>query len=468
MSKLLVVEDSKMLCDLFNDLLSRHTDFDFDIVTTLAEAKAKVTSQRYEFAVADMNLPDAKEGEIVALLNRYNIAPIVFTGILDDEFREGFESANIVDYVLKERYENILYVVEKLKQLQNNKNTTVMIVDDSTLYSSFLKRNLELHRFKVIVASNGKIALEKLQLHPDTELIITDYHMPEMDGLEFTRSIRKTRTKKDLSIIVLTSDTNSYTTSRFLKEGANDYITKPFSRDEFYARVYQNIETVELYENMKIEFDNNIISLLSKIIELKTSESPKHFKRIVEYSYLLAKLSGIDEDEAKIISEMSALHDIGKAYISNDILFKEASLTFEEFREIKTHTTKGRELLEIAFDSNKMHGQIAMDIVEFHHERYDGKGYPNGLYGDEIPFAARIVAIVDVFDALVNNLVYKEALNIDESVQYIKDNASKQFDPDLVKIFVENINQFKEILDSNTEDDTNNLTTSAFNALTSR
>ena len=230
MAKLLIVEDSRMLCKIFDELLTKYTDFDFDIAETYEEAKAYLSTRRYEFAVADMNLPDAKNGEVIALLNKHNVSPIVFTGMFSEEFRDGFESANIVDYVLKERYENIIYVVEKLKQLEANKKKTVLIVDDSTLYTNYLKQNLLLHHFKVISAPNGKEALDRLEAHPDVELVITDYHMPVMDGLELLRKIRKKRAKKDLSVLILTSDTNSYTTSRFLKDGANDYIKTFFKR----------------------------------------------------------------------------------------------------------------------------------------------------------------------------------------------------------------------------------------------
>ena len=194
MARLLIVEDSKMLCNVFKQLLSSYTEFDFDIAETYAQAKKFLTTTRYEFAVADMNLPDAKSGEIIALLNRHNIAPIVFTGNFSEEFREGFETANIVDYVLKERYENIVYVVEKLKQLEANKQKTVLIVDDSSLYTNYLKQNLLIHHFRVLTAANGEEALERLEVHPEVKLVITDYHMPVMDGLEFLRKVRR---KKD-------------------------------------------------------------------------------------------------------------------------------------------------------------------------------------------------------------------------------------------------------------------------------
>lgn len=286
MGKLLIVEDSQMLCRVFEDLLKKYTNFTFDIATTYQEAETFLHNTRYEFAVADMHLPDAHSGEIISLLNKHNIAPIVFTGIFDEDFRDGFESANIVDYVLKERYENIIYVIEKLRQLESNKNKLILVVDDSSLYANYVKQNLVIHRFKVLTASNGIEALKKLEMHPEIELIITDFHMPLMDGLELVRQVRKKRTKKDLSIVVLTSETNSYTTSRFLKDGANDYITKPFSRDEFYARIYHNIETIELFDTIRSGFDEDIIMLLSDITEFRSAETGSHVKRISEYSYL--------------------------------------------------------------------------------------------------------------------------------------------------------------------------------------
>ena len=446
MAKLLIIEDSQMLCEIFDDLLKKYTDFDFEIVTTYAEAKKRLMAQRYEFAVADLNLPDAQSGEIIALLNRHNVAPIIFTGIFDEDFRDSFELANIVDFVLKERYENIVYVVEKLKQLASNKKRSVLVVDDSTMFSSYMKQNLQLHSFKVYTAPNGKEALEKLAMHPEIELVVTDYHMPVMDGLELVRAIRKKRTKRDLSVIVLTSDTNSYTTSRFLKDGANDYITKPFSRDEFYARIYQNIETVDLFESMQSNFDDDIIKLLSEITEFKSAETSSHVNRMSEYTYMLAKLCGIYDEEAKMISKMAILHDIGKVTISDAILTKPAKLTSEEFEIMKTHTINGKVLLEEGFHSDPKLGKIAQDIAMYHHEKWDGSGYPKGLSGEDIPLNARIVGLVDVFDALVTKRVYKKAWDIKDVISYIRTNSGKHFDPKLVDLFVNNVDCFINIL----------------------
>lgn len=446
MLKLLVIEDSEMLCGIFETLLHKYTNFDFDIAKTYKEAQKFLISTRYEFAIADMNLPDAKNGEVIALLNRHNIAPIVYTDVFSEEFRDGFESAYIVDYILKERYENILQVINKLKQLEINKNKTVLIVDDSHTYVNYLKQNLQIHYFKILTANNGKNALKVLKNHPEIELMITDYHMPIMDGLELVRKIRKKLSKKDLSIIVLSSDTNSYATSCFLKEGVNDYIVKPFSRDEFYSRIYHNIDTIDLFEKMRIEFDENIIALLSEVTEFKSSETSSHVKRIQAYTYELAKLYGMFEDEAKVVAKMSLLHDIGKITTPDYILTKPGKLSKEEFKVMKLHTVQGAKLLKKAFQSDAKMGNIAENIAMYHHENWDGSGYPDGKKGLDIPTSARIVSLVDVFDALMHKRVYKDAWTLEDTLQEIENSSGIKFEPKLVKLLILNIESFLSII----------------------
>jgi putative two-component system response regulator len=267
-----------------------------------------------------------------------------------------------------------------------------------------------------------------------------------MDGLELTRKIRKKFSKKDMAIIALSSETKSYITSKFLKEGANDFITKPFSRDEFYARIYQNIDELEIFNQVKDIFEHDIISLLCEVTEYKSAETGAHIKRIREYTTLLAKLNGAYEEEAKMIGRMAALHDIGKIAIPDSILAKPGKLTPEEFDIIKTHSSHGKNILEEAFKSNPKAGAIAIDIAYFHHEKYDGSGYPLGYKGDNIPINARIVGLVDCFDALANNRAYKKAWMMSDIINYIESESGKSFDPKLVKIFIKHIDKFTDIL----------------------
>ncbi len=248
MVRLLIVEKSVIICAVFKRLLNEDKTFTFDIANTYEEAKNFLKIHTYDFAVGDRTLPDAKDGKIISLLNKHNISPIIYTKDIDEEFIDGFESANIVDYILKHRHDNVTYVVDKLKQLLENKKSIILLVNTSLTYVSYLKSNLKMHNFQVIAVSNGYEALSKLQDHPNIELVIVDEKLAnikgleEMDGFALVRKIRESRNFKDVGIISLAEETASYVTSFFLNEGADDYLVKPFSRDEFYKRIYQNIK----------------------------------------------------------------------------------------------------------------------------------------------------------------------------------------------------------------------------------
>ena len=241
MSKLLIVEDSIIVQAVFIDLLKDLDEFSYDIVSSYSEAKKLLASQRYEFGVVERVLKDAPNGEIIALFNKHHLAPLVFTNHVDEDFFDDFEGAQIVDYIQKVKYYNEKNVIKRLQQLKANKQTTVMVVSDSVIYSSYLKQNLNLHSFKVFNAHNNAEAYAKLALHPEVSLLVLDSNEPYLNALEVVLEVRKTRASEELKIIVLTENSNSYETSLLLNAGADDYLIKEFSRDEFYVRVYQNI-----------------------------------------------------------------------------------------------------------------------------------------------------------------------------------------------------------------------------------
>ena len=244
MAKLLVVQKSVIVRGVFKELLEKNTDFEYDTVATYAQAKELLEKKTYSYGVVERNLEDAPKGEIIALFNKHNIAPLVFTKEIDEVFFDSFESAKIVDYILKQKYNNITYVVQRLKQLQANKNITVLVVSDSSTYGSYLKENLNIHNFNVLSATNNQEAYEKLEINPDISLMIVDNIEPNINALELIENIRQRKDKKSLKIMVLAEKPNLYFTSSLLNAGANDYIIKPFSRDEFYVRVYQNIKLI--------------------------------------------------------------------------------------------------------------------------------------------------------------------------------------------------------------------------------
>ena len=247
MSKLLIVEESTILCGIFKKLLEQEDSFNFDIVQTYKEAKVYLSKYRYEFSVVSRSLSDANHGEIIALLNKHNVSPIVYTTSIDEDFIESFESASIVEYILRHRYDNVKYVVKRLNELKENKKRTVLIAHNSAIYRRYLKQNLTLHHFKVIAVGSAHEALNKLELHPEINLLLVNPILAqedvtnEVNGLELVRRVRKMK-RNNLKIIAVAEESNSLDTSFFLNEGADDYLINQFSRDEFYIRIYQNLK----------------------------------------------------------------------------------------------------------------------------------------------------------------------------------------------------------------------------------
>ena len=247
MSKLLIVEESTILCGIFKRLLGQDGGFDFDVVSNYKDAKDLLCKYRYEFSVVSRTLPDANHGEIIALLNKHNVAPIVYTVSIDEDFMESFESANIVEYILRHRYDNVKYVISRLNQLKRNKQKTVIVAHKSEIYRRYLKQNLSLHNFKVILAESAYEVLQKFEVHPEINLLLVNNELSQVNGLEdvngleLVRRVRKMQLE-NLSIIALADESNSYETSFFLNEGADDYLINQYSRDEFYVRIYQNLK----------------------------------------------------------------------------------------------------------------------------------------------------------------------------------------------------------------------------------
>lgn len=241
MSKLLIVEDSIIVQAGFKEILDGMNNFNYDLVSSYEEAKNLLKKCRYEYAVVQRVLPDAPNGEVIALCNKHYLAPLVSTKTIDEDFFDDFEGAQIVAYVKKSKKNNEKNIVKKLLQLQRNKQISILVVSDSNIFSSYLKQNLNLHSFKVFSASNSKSAYEKLSLHPAISLLIIDSNGPYVNTEEIVTYARAHQSNDDLKILVLADETNSFQTNLLLNAGADDYLTKDFSRDEFYVRVYQNI-----------------------------------------------------------------------------------------------------------------------------------------------------------------------------------------------------------------------------------
>jgi len=247
MSKVFVVEDSNFFSSLLKKEIEGRLGYDVIIAPTLAEAREIVESGQHEFffSILDLTLPDATNDEIVDYIVSKDMSAAVFTSNMTSEMRKNILGKNIVDYVYKDDPSSLTYVLSLVERLQKNTGLTALVVDDSSTTRKLIASLLRLYRFNVIEAENGKDAMEKFEETPDLSLIVTDYEMPEMDGVEMIRKIRASKSKSELPIIGLSAIGDSEMSARFIKTGANDFLNKPFQQEEFYYRVNQTVEFAE-------------------------------------------------------------------------------------------------------------------------------------------------------------------------------------------------------------------------------
>jgi len=253
MKNILIVDDSKLITTAVKTVVEEQLSLNCVIAGSMKEAADRMLEYKGAFAVAllDLGLPDAPNGEIVELVTKFDIPSIVLTASHDIENEQKFRYKNIVDYVVKDSSFSIHYAVSVIKRIVSNTHLKILIVDDSKTFLQKACDLVERYQLNVYKATNGKEALRILEEHPDIKIVFTDYMMPELDGLELTKEIRKNYTKDELSIIVTSNVSAKTIPAKFLKYGANDFIYKGFTNEEFYARLNSSLEILELFEDAK-------------------------------------------------------------------------------------------------------------------------------------------------------------------------------------------------------------------------
>jgi putative two-component system response regulator len=325
----------------------------------------------------------------------------------------------------------------------------VLIVDDEEISLDVLRMSLEGSGHEVESASSGSAALSLLA-QGERNLVISDWEMAGMNGLDLCRQVRSQENGSYTYFILLTARQRSASIVEGLAAGADDFISKPFDPDELAARI-RVAERI-----LSLETRDMTIFALAKLAESRDPETGHHLERVQSYSRLLAQEllrngaypDQIDAGFVNLIFETSPLHDIGKVAIPDCVLLKPGRLSDEEFGIMKAHTTMGAETLAAAalkFPKAK-YLRMAREIAESHHERWDGAGYPKGLKGEEIPLSGRIVALADVYDALVSRRVYKAAMTHVTARSIIMEGRGTHFDPRVVEAFLAAEQQFKEVL----------------------
>ncbi|MDD2358379.1 MAG: response regulator [Thiovulaceae bacterium] len=341
----------------------------------------------------------------------------------------------------------------------------VLAVDDEPFNLDLIELAfLDMPNIRLTQAVNGKDALEKLSAC-DAEVILLDLRMPIMDGFETLEKIKSDPLLCKIPVIIVTA--NSEEKHKALKMGANDFLSKPVDVEELKLRTFNQAtlykaqkQLEDLNKNLDIlvekrtselhlalqhakETEYEISLRLGRASEYRDLETGMHIKRMSRYSALLGQLSGMNPDEEQLLLYASPLHDIGKIGIPDAILLKSGKLDENEFKLMKEHTTIGGLMLS---DGDKYPIISAGQIIAVqHHEKYDGTGYPKGLKGKDIHLHARIVAIADVFDALSSKRVYKDVFPLEKTLQIMSNGRATHFDPELIDLFLENIDRFLEI-----------------------
>ena len=347
---------------------------------------------------------------------------------------------------------------EKLKQ-------QILIVDDSEINREILKEILK-EDYRILEAANGEECLEQLERSgTGISLVLLDIVMPEMDGFEVLAAMNQNHWIEDIPVIMISSEDSDSYIRRAYEMGVSDYISRPFDAKIVYQRVLNMIKlyakqrrlihlvTRQIYE--KERNNRMMIGILSQIVEFRNGESGLHVIHINLITQLLleqlVKKTGkyqLSWEDRLLIATASALHDIGKIGIDEKILNKPGKLTKEEFEIMKTHTLIGAQMLDnLDMYRNEKLLKLAYEICHWHHERYDGKGYPDGLVGEEIPISAQVVSLADVYDALVSERVYKKAFSHEKALEMIQNGECGTFNPLLLQCMTEAQDKLKTMME---------------------
>ena len=331
----------------------------------------------------------------------------------------------------------------------------ILIVDDSELNREILSEMLHTD-FRILEAEDGAQALEMLQQQgTGISLVLLDIIMPVLDGFGVLSYMAREHIIEDIPVIMISSDDSEKNIRRAYELGVSDYISRPFDAKVVYQRVFNTIKlyakqrrlitlvTDQIYEKEKSS--RMMVSILSQIVEFRNGESGLHVRHInILTEMLLDRLMQktgryhLNWNEQYLITLVSSLHDIGKIGIDEKILNKPGRLTAEEFEEMKKHTVIGEEILcSLELYQNELLVKVAREICRWHHERYDGRGYPDGLKGEEIPISARVVSLADVYDALVSDRVYKKAYSHEKAIRMILNGECGVFNPLLLECLLD-------------------------------
>ncbi|GAB4111283.1 MAG: response regulator [Roseiflexaceae bacterium] len=319
-------------------------------------------------------------------------------------------------------------------------DATILIADDSPVIRDLLMRFVEEEGYQAITAADGWSAL-RLVHTAKPDLVLLDVTMPDMDGYTVCRRIKEDEQTALIPVTMLTVLDDREHRRRGIEAGADDFLTKPFDEDLLRARIRTQLRTKRLTD--QLERTESVIFSLALAVEAKDLYTEGHIRRLAYYSEQLALAAGMKDEEARLVRYGGFLHDIGKIAIDDSILRKPEPLTIEEYQQVKCHPERGARII-----APMRFAREIGPIILGHHENWDGSGYPYGLRGEAIPVGARIVAIVDAFDAMTTNRPYRRAFSADQALARMRHRSGIQWDPGLFRVFAQMVEDHQLVMPS--------------------
>lgn len=360
MQRVLVVEDSKVVQQVLRHLTAHYLDVAVDFAWSLAEATSFIEKHKYTLALVDLTLPDAMNGEVVKYTLEQNIPTVVLTSKIDEYKRQQMLELGVVDYVIKDNRDSYHYAVKLVAQLLRNQGCKALIADDSVLSRSLMKQMLEKQLFDVQVAHDGEEALKILKKDSEIKLLMTDYAMPSMDGFELVKAVRNFRGRDDLAIIGLSGAGKHGLSARFIKYGANDFLTKPFMNEEFHCRVLQTMEQLSLIADIKESaYRDDLTNLYNRRYFYQFAES------LLKETARKNSLALLDIDFFKAINDKFG-HEAG-----DQALKQVASLLRSSFKGFTVARVGGEEFVIILADISLEQAYPLLDAFRARLAAYD-------------------------------------------------------------------------------------------------
>lgn len=456
MERILLVDDDDINIMVTERVLSE-TGYQVTTASTGTDCLLRLEEEEYDLLLLDIDMPDMTGIEVLERIRETPKIKDTRTVILTASSHNGDMSdairLGVLDFIKKPAFPETL--VDAVRQAINTREKdTILAVDDEPMNLMATERLFGI-RYNLICASSGEEALAIMK-EKKPDLVLLDFHMPKMDGLEVLKNMQKLDGCEEIPVVFLTADDDADIEAEMFKAGAMDFISKPFVMQVALQRIRHVLQLKHLQDSLHEEVerktralvDSNkkirnlseqVIWALAEAIDAKDSYTNGHSTRVAEYARELASRLGKSDMEQEMIYNIALLHDVGKVGIPLNIINKPGKLTSEEFDEIKSHTVKGYEILKPINEMPEL-----STGARWHHERYDGKGYPDGKAGEDIPEIARIICVADCYDAMSSDRSYRKALPQSLVREEIEKGRGSQFDPKIAEIMLQMIDEDKD------------------------